>query len=332
VARNAIYFPYIDVPANSWLFRMSLYWERLSSIVPYDYIMEPERLAPGMRDLVQSGLVEQIQPGMYASELAPYYAPFIEHARTWLQARRGDLGSEFSRIHLEKLECMREGEQLSPKDDLQQIGVARDDGYPWVQMPTPLADDFMAYLAGALGQLEGLDAVPVTNSTRMGVSLSTASKAALRDALLEDLLPMPADSERITIDSVLAFKQRHAEAAARLRDRLEWECAAIAELDSALRAYEFGALKRKLRSEIDEVRDAMKFSWKTIVLGSVLPIVASALPLIDSDWKGQVATAVGAVGTVGAAFYQATQSVGSVRAARKHTIAYVALARDRFGS
>jgi hypothetical protein len=74
----------------------------------------------------------------------------------------------------------------------------------------------------------------------------------------------------------------------------------------------------------------MKISWKAVVLGSVLPIAAAALPLIDADWKRQLATAVGGVGSMGAAFYQATQSVGSARAARKRPIAYVALARDRF--
>jgi hypothetical protein len=247
MAHNAIYFPYINIPPNPWLFRMALYWDRLDSIVPYEYIAEPEQLAPGMRSLISSGLVGQIQPGMYANELASYYPGFVEHARKWLRNRNGDLGGLFSRIHIEKLDSFKDGELFSLKRDLEDVGVAVDDNYPWVKMPTPLADDFMAYLAAALGQVDELDAVPITNSNAMGVSLSPTPAAILRNALLEELLPIPADSAELTIDSVLAFKERYGQGASRLRDRLEQECGAIAALDPEASAYEFRQLRDRLQ-------------------------------------------------------------------------------------
>jgi len=41
---SVIYFPYIRVPESPWLTQMLLYWDQLSSIVPYDFIADPESL------------------------------------------------------------------------------------------------------------------------------------------------------------------------------------------------------------------------------------------------------------------------------------------------
>lgn len=59
---NALYFPYISVPDEKWTIKTLLYWDKLSSIVPMDYIGEPEQLSPFMRELVHGNLVEQIFP------------------------------------------------------------------------------------------------------------------------------------------------------------------------------------------------------------------------------------------------------------------------------
>lgn len=323
MARNAIYFPYINVPANSWLLRMALYWDHLSSIVPSEYLSHPEWLKADMRDLVHSELIQQIVPGMYLPGFHDFHSPFLEYAMRWRQSRGGDVGRRFSRVHIEKLGSL--------STELQARHLATDDGYPWVRMPTPLANAFMAYLAGLLGQLDDLDAAPITNSNPMGMSLAATSKDALRDALIKELLPMPAACEQLTIDEVLAFKKHHGEGAARLRDRLEQECVLIGVSPPELRAQQFDALKNKLQTEIEETTEAMRVSWKSVAFGTVLPILAGALPLLDADWHRQAATAVGSVGSVGAAVYQAAQTLAAARAARGRPLAYVALARRRFG-
>ena len=49
-----------------------LYHDSLGSIVPYEFVQEPEKLSSFMRDLVAAEQVEQIFPGQYI----PYNSNF----------------------------------------------------------------------------------------------------------------------------------------------------------------------------------------------------------------------------------------------------------------
>lgn len=318
MAKNALYFPYINVPPDPWLMRMVLYWDRLSSIVPSDHIYRPELLDPKMRDLVASGLVHQLMPGPYLYGMDSFDQPFIRYAKRWLERRRGNLGRNFSKIHMEKLDRLCQ--------PLRRMGLLRDGEYPWVEMPTPLANAFMSYLAASLGQLSEIDAAPITNSVPLGSSLATIERTLIRDALLERLLPVPSNSEHLTIDSVLAFKAKYSEHATRFRQRLEEECILVSgTTNTELRREKLEALRAKLQRESDEIAEAMRLSWKSVTLGSILPIISTALPVIDADWKLQTATAVGAVGSVGVAVIQASQGFGQARNAENRPMAYVPL-------
>jgi hypothetical protein len=197
-------------------------------------------------------------------------------------------------------------------------------------MPTPLANAFMSYLAASLGQLAEVDAAPITNSAQSCASLVATERTLYRDALLEDLLPIPSMSEELTIDSVLAFKDKYSEHATRFRERLEEECILVgksASIDE--RKLRLAALKSKLQRESDEVADAMKMSWKTVSMGAIVPIISVALPILEADWKLQPATAAGMAGTLGVAVYQASQVLGQARNAERRPMAYAPLVRNR---
>lgn len=320
MAKNAIYFPYINVPPDPWLLRMALYWDQLNSIVPMDHIYSLELLTPQMRDLVASGLVHPLVPMQYLHDLRDFEGPFVRLAERWIARRRGDLGGRFTRIHAEKLDRL-----MGP---LRNLGLATDDEYPWIRMPTPLANAFMSYLAASLGQLVRVDAAPITNSAPLGASLVTTERSLFRDALLEDLLPIPAISEELTIDSVLAFKAKYSAHATRFRERLEDECILVGNSASVdERKQRLAALKSKLQRESDEVADAMKMNWKAVSMGSILPVISAALPILDVDWKLGAAAGAGAVGSVGAAVYQASQAFEQARNAERRPMAYIPLVR-----
>lgn len=322
MAKNALYFPYINVPPDPWLMRMILYWDRLNSIVPFDHICRPELLDPKMRDLVASGLVHQLIPGQYLYGMESFSLPFVSYAERWLKKRHGNPGRNFSRIHMEKLDRLHQ--------PLREMGLLRDGEYPWVQMPTPLANAFMSYLAASLGRLTEIDAAPITNSVPLGSSLATTERSLIRDALLEKLFPVPASSEHLTIDSVLAFKEKYSKHATRFRQRLEEECVLVSgATDARLRRERLEALRAKLQRESDEIAEAMRLSWQTVTLGSILPIISAALPVVDADWKLQAAAATGAVGSVGAAVFQAAQGFGRAQNAENRPMAYVPLVQKR---
>lgn len=66
---NVLYFPYISVPSSVWFTRILLYWDKVGSIVPYDYIEKPELHDEYTRSLIQANLVTQVIPGMYRDEI-----------------------------------------------------------------------------------------------------------------------------------------------------------------------------------------------------------------------------------------------------------------------
>jgi len=322
MARNAIYFPYINVPADPWLLRMALYWDELQSIVPMDYANNPELLEPQMREMVAAGLIRPIFPAYYFYGSQEFAEPFLRYVEQWVHRRRGNVGKEFSQVHAEKLENL-----VAP---LMHLGLIEDAGYPWFRMPTPLANAFMSYLATFLGRLEEINAAPITNSTRIGGSLIGTSRSLAREALLQRLLPIPGAAEHITLDSVLKFKAKYSAQARIFRERLEAECVLIGSLDDQReRNAQLQALSKKLKFEVDEVSDAMKLTWKSVVLGGILPVIAGGLPVLDADWRSQPYAAAGAVGSVAAAVYQATQAINAAKLAQNRPLAYVALAQDR---
>jgi hypothetical protein len=299
---------------------MSLYWEQLQSIVPMQYAFNPKLLEDRMREMVRAGLIHAVIPAQHMYATPEFADPFIRYAERWVAKRGGRPFTQFSRVHAEKLESL-----VIP---LHQLGVLQEDGHPWFKLPTPLANAFMSYLAASLGRLADLDAAPITNSTAFGLSLAATSRSLARDALLERLMPMPASSERLTIDSVLKFKERHAPKAARFRERLEAECVLVSSLsDPARRQEQVHAIATKLRHEVEEIADAMKMNWKMVVFGGILPVLSAAAPIADADWKTQAFAAAGAVGSVGAAVYQGAQALSAAQVAQNRPLAYVALAQ-----
>ena len=321
MAANAIYFPYINVPPDPWLLRMLLYWDRLSAIVPFEYHHDPKRFEPKMRDMVSAGLVRPIAPGMYLGGANGFVDPFLRYAERWKRTfgNRGEFPQ--TRIHAEKLYGLTQ--------PLVEMGVAREIDGCWYNMPTPVANRFMAHLASALGQIDEIDAAPVTNRASLGQSLWATGLVTRRDALLEILFPMPSGSENLTLDNIVDFKVRHQPMAARFRERVQEECALLpygATVEE--RRDQMQMLGRKLQGEVDEITEAMRGRWKKIILGQILPVLAPAIPLLDAN-PTQMATHIGVVVAGGLAAYQAGLMKAAEKAVRRRPLAYVALAQDR---
>lgn len=322
MAANAIYFPYINVPPDPWMLRMLLYWDRLSAIVPMDYQEQPMLLKRKMRDLVDAGLVNPIAPGIYLGDMKGFTDPFLRFAERWRQKRLHAPDGPQTLIHAEKLDRLIE--------PLVEMGVARKARGPWYEMPNPVANRFMAYLAGALGQVPEIDAAPVTNSAPLAQSLRAAGLAAKRDALLEVLFPVPALSERLTLDDIVKFKAKHQPMAARFRERLQQECILVADgATNEERQERLNALGQRLQGEVDEISEAMRGQWKKVVFGKVAPVLAPAIALLDADPRTQMATYVAAAVAVGLTGYQAKLLEAADNAVKRRPLAYVALARQQ---
>ncbi|GAH86528.1 unnamed protein product, partial [marine sediment metagenome] len=161
MANKVIYFPYIRVPQNEWFTRVLLYWDKVGSIVPHDYIYNPDHLGKYMQELIKAELVKQIIPMNYIHSIPRFKEAFIElidrnqiinHAHKITKE-----SNETFLIHIEKLDNIA--------GELCDRGLAEPVNYPWYNVEKVTANLFMAYLAAVLGELSEIDMAPITDRT-----------------------------------------------------------------------------------------------------------------------------------------------------------------------
>lgn len=249
--RGVLYFPFIEVPETAWFTRTLLYWDQVGTIVPKAYVREPDRMAPFTVELIRQGLVKQVLPEE-AEGLVRNFRRFLDRLDEDELERRRRLFAEHSvtRIHMDKF--------LSVGfSDIELLGLARTvpaeppRWIEWVQVETTTAAEFMAALAlslcapgprwqddqdgrartwvpitdrpqAASGLLAGLRPLDVANPERSELSLRVEGDVRvteIRSALLERLLPVPADP--LPLQQVVDFRRRHGDLLPQLRQYLE---------------------------------------------------------------------------------------------------------------
>lgn len=266
---NALYFPYISVPNEKWTIKTLLYWDRLSSIVPMEYIDAPDQLSPFMRLLVQENLVEQIFPAQHLYQIKDFETCFItmvEH-RT---KNNHSFANNKTMMHHEKINSrtLIHAEKMGNIPDfLIDSGLAsRTDRWAWFEVDTRIANLFMAYLASCLGAL----AAPVTNQVRFSSIITPPSFSAdsnrvhhhkARDVILHSLLPTP--DERVSLDQLLKFKSDYGHLLPLLRRKIEAHCASIANMPNGNdRLNLTEQFISECMDDVNEITEAMKPTWK----------------------------------------------------------------------
>ncbi len=154
---KALYFPYINLPDDDWLYLMLLYWDQLSSIVPHEYVYNPEKLSPHMSTLIKEGLVNPVIPQDFIHDVEDFGEPFLGFVRR--RVRRTQLRNPATTqripIHVEKLGQVA--------DELVELNLATRTRYPWYEVDSWVANAFMSYLASVIGSLPEVDSAPITN-------------------------------------------------------------------------------------------------------------------------------------------------------------------------
>lgn len=278
---NALYFPYIRVPESAWFTRMLLYWDQVASIIPYDYVADPNRLGEHTRSLVECGLVRQIHPSQYIGEI-PSFAPAFEgylSESADLSKRRAafKLGKTF-RIHIEK---------MGPIEDiLRQSGLAQADNYPWFNVEQETAQDFMAYLAACLGRLDEIGADPISDERASLLPLiggQTKTDAvdtevdSLRYIVLEKLFPAP--ERPLTAEEIADFRKKFGDTLREFRRRVEREILVLAEIiDPRRRARHIEIFEDEIRDTVTEIRTRLEESGAGRTVLSKIWSVALAIP------------------------------------------------------
>ncbi|MFC2044676.1 hypothetical protein ACFLT8_05760 [Chloroflexota bacterium] len=322
---KALYFPYINLPENDWLYLMLLYWERLSAIVPSEYVYDRRKLSPHMSTLMEEGLVDFIEPQKFIENRDEFGKPFIgfieKRVRTGRIPLRENVAQRFP-VHVEKLGPVAA--------ELVSMNLATEADYPWYEMDIWVADAFMAYLASFLGSLPEINSAPVTNNEICFRLLGGYPRKVIRERtvqryeILRNILPFPIGE--LNLDRVIKFKDKYLEELSRFRDQIESLSIDLSNItDPKEREEKRDITIRGLKQEIDFIASHMGETWHEIAFLDVLPILStSGSVLAGIQATEPLTTGLGAV-SLSAAIYQSIERRRNRQVLRNHPLAYGAL-------
>jgi len=278
---NALYFPFISVPESSWFTRILLYWDKVGSIIPFEFVKAPERLSKYTRDLLTDELLIQVHPGQYVWQAPRFREAFVEFIESLplhnIRQRRASLRNhETFRVHTEKMQEIA--------DYLVAARLAEKVDWSWCDVEKKTADEFMGYLAALLGKIEGVESTPVTDTSAnlepfllasQSVGRVEARIAPLRRIVLEQLLPVP--EHPVSSATLRSFKQRHGQQLRRFRYSIEQEIADIADMsDADLQKHRLEAFVAENKAEMQEIAAHLsEGSLGDIVFSRICAVVAA---------------------------------------------------------
>ena len=327
---NALYFPYINLPQSNWLYAMALYWDKISSIVPFEYVHSPEKLNPFMLELVREGLVQQIIPAQYLYDGEAFAGPFLQYVKTRLSRMpktQVSAALEPVKIHIEKIGFIA--------DELKKLGVLRQVEYPWYEAVHWVGVAFMVYLAACLGYDKSIDAQPVTNDAEsyrvLGVTgrlhrpTTELRRIRAREIILQSVLPAP--EGELDIGKIVRFKDTHGKILLRFREEIETVCHDLANRP-AFDEGEVANRAERLRGTAEQIAGEMKTFWKMVVLKTVVPVFGAGFGLLAAPLSLGL-TVSASVSLIGAITSYATLDSDRQKI-MNNPLAYAALARRNF--
>lgn len=313
---GALYFPYIVVPETAWFSNVLLYWPRVGSIVPTQFLEDPEALGGHMQRLVQEGLVTQVYPDVSAVPgFADAFLATLEEGGA--PAKTAEWKS--LPIYFEKL-----GRQLS--EELVDRRLARRADGPWLEVERTTANRFMTYLACVLGSVRSVGMVPVTDAADNVPSARDTDRlsdgTSVREVVLNAVLPVskaPLDPARLA-----AFKSSHGNELARFRATVEGFVEEVVEMrEEEERKARLNDFLTESKEEVREIDAALQgFSWSGPTAWASAGVLATAYDLQAGLSAAGIYTVAGAVGL-------ATSRIRKRSAARRKPMAYAVLAGQR---
>ncbi len=325
---KALYFPYIRVPCNQWFTQVLLYWDEVATIVPYEYIHNPEKLGDYMVELLQNGLLNQVIPTEHIYSIPNFTEAFIEYIDS-INLETFPTKQKWINIHIEKMGDIAQ-ELCSRK-------LAIPDRYPWFTVEPQVGKAFMTYLACILGKLSDLNFVPITDQpSSMFFPFGTNNFAylrrlqQLRGLILPNLLPIPDGS--VSLNEIAKFKHDYCRQLHRFRTSIEAFITKLAAVeDETAKETIFKAEMELLNMQIEDIVEAMKRrkKWSRINFGNLFSIGGALIPLTQINAHSDIMTSVGASARLLGAVFKACSPLLSSQILDQ-PLAYAAIARTNF--
>jgi hypothetical protein len=279
---NVLYFPYIRVPSSVWLTRILLYWDQVKTIVPLDFFEDPDALSEPTRSLIQRELVTQVPAGYFIEDIKHFGSSFENYLiglghQLDIRRNRFSKGNTF-RIHIEKLGSV---DHL-----LKDLKLAKIYDYPWFDVEINTGAEFMAYLAGCLGQHPEVNSDPITDEEgnlyeflkSQNQSNETIQEInRFRKEFLKRIFPAP--NHPLSAEEIEKFKRKHKNILRTFRREVEKTILEVVYLhDPVLREKRIELFQDEIREQVDEIRTKLnEMGFIDIVFGKLCPIIG-ALP------------------------------------------------------
>lgn len=281
---NLLYFPYISLPNSQWLIQNLLYWDKIGSIVPIDYLENPDLYDSYMKELVQEELVEQISPAYHISKIEKFSENFIKYIDSdpyFLNHNNNQniVGNRSlsSMIHIEKLDDI--GTELVRRNLARKEKSSR-----WYKVESYTANLFMTYLATSIGRItdytpstdkyEGLSLL-TTKPTKNHTSRYNKKRDVIRTKIFKEIMPVPSHVDNVY--DIIEFKNKYKNELSRYRNYIE---SVIMDLEIAPDDQQKDRWDRFIEKSNDEKHQIEKmingfFTDKKINYVSIFPVFAS---------------------------------------------------------
>jgi hypothetical protein len=341
MADSVLYFPSIRVPETEWFTRVLLYWDSVGTIVPTEYLHDPQFLRPYTAGLRDYGLLKTVTPEVgVVWEVPNYYESFLRLVDS-LGLGKDHIAladRQTVRIHVDKI-----GHGLASALVERGLGthLSGQEWDAWFEVEKHTGNLLMAYLAAILGQKQEQRMDPITDSadcleafTRLplGDGVVESRLYPIRTEILAELLPAP--KEPVLPGKLAEFKGRYRDLLTGFRTAVEERVISAAAIeDPELRARSVDLMKRELKGQLEEItRRMQEHSWHRIGFGTLLAVVAGGVGLAGAAVTGGTlaigGTSLGLVSAVYDAFRGARRP-GDLLA---RPMAYAALAHRELGS
>lgn len=296
---NLLYYPYINLPQTDWTIRTLLYYDKIGSIVPQQYLNEPENFDPYMREMIANELVESIIPMDVLDKPWEIFEPFIHYLETHRErilkrctpARRN---LKPTLIHQDKFSYKQSRIHSNKFDDrvfrhLEKMGLAVRGNQEWYEVEQKTAGELMTFLATIIGAK--LNYQPVTDQFRQGFfmhyrkeeNLTICQTQRKRELILKELIPYP---ENIDLKKLRRFKDKHKDLLEKFRNKTEQIALnPSAEIDSPF----FRETLRELQFRKEELAARMNESrLGPIFFGTICGITGAFIGLATTGGWGTI--------------------------------------------
>lgn len=321
MTNNLLYFPYINVPNNSWTIRSILYWDTVGAIVPQIYKEKPNKLERDMLNFVQQELIQQVFPDQYIYHLRSFNYSFIRlitQPKFNLPKSQVDFQKgQISKIHFQKADY-----ELFL--ELERIGIATRKNWEWFGVESRVARLYMMYLATVISKVgqftPGTDDPANIDFSLQQKGLSNYTQK-IRGKFLKDLMPYPINPD---LNKLRRFKTKYNKQLKTFRNKLE---TTIIEVTAIKDKEQRNALYQLKLEEINEQREEIYEKLTESKVGQVL--LGTLFGLTGAGIGFAVENNPLGVFGLGNAVYSAFQGYGK-KDLLKSDMAYLALIDKKF--